>query len=89
MHDFLDPALGKAIPYGVYDLGANSGWVSDSCDQDTAAFAVATLRKREPALPGGPAPALACTHQDWRLSAANTDWPGQSSDEPLAGGASG
>ena len=44
VHDFLDPALGKAIPYGVYDLGANSGWVSVGCDHDTAAFAVATLR---------------------------------------------
>src|SRR5450756_495240 len=44
VHDFLDPALGKAIPYGVYDLGADSGWVSVGCDHDTAAFAVATLR---------------------------------------------
>ena len=44
MHDFADPAPGKAIPYGVYDLGANSGWVSAGCDHDTAAFAVATLR---------------------------------------------
>jgi len=44
VHDFLDPALGKAIPYRVYDIGANSGWVSVGCDHDTAAFAVATLR---------------------------------------------
>ena len=44
VHDFLDPALGKAIPYGVYDIGANSGWVSVGSDHDTAAFAVATLR---------------------------------------------
>jgi hypothetical protein len=43
VHDFLDPALGKAIPYGVYGLGANSGWVSVGCDH-AAAFAVATLR---------------------------------------------
>jgi transposase len=42
--DFLDPALGKAIPYGVYDIGANTGWVSVGSDHDTAAFAVATLR---------------------------------------------
>jgi Rhodopirellula transposase DDE domain len=41
VHDFLDPALGKAIPYGVYDIGANSGWVSVGSDHDTAAFAVA------------------------------------------------
>jgi hypothetical protein len=45
MHDFPDPQLGKAIPYGVYDLGANAGWVSVGCDHDTASFAVATLRR--------------------------------------------
>jgi hypothetical protein len=43
VHDFPDPELGKAIPYGVYDLGANAGWVSVGTDHDTAAFAVATL----------------------------------------------
>jgi hypothetical protein len=45
VHDFPDPTLGKAIPYGVYDLGANTGWVSVGCDHDTAAFAVASLRR--------------------------------------------
>ena len=45
MHDFADPALGKAIPYGVYDLTANSGWVSIGIDHDTAEFAVETLRR--------------------------------------------
>ena len=40
-----DPAVGKAIPYGVYDLGANAGWVSVGSDHDTAAFAVASLRR--------------------------------------------
>jgi transposase len=45
VHDFPDPKVGKAIPYGVYDLGANTGWVSVGCDHDTAAFAVATLRR--------------------------------------------
>jgi hypothetical protein len=45
VHDFLDPEVGKAIPYGVYDLGANAGWVSVGTDHDTAAFAVATLRR--------------------------------------------
>src|SRR5680860_1298542 len=44
VHDFPDPAVGKAIPYGVYDVGANTGWVSVGRDHDTAAFAVATLR---------------------------------------------
>ncbi|HZD79421.1 MAG TPA: ISAzo13 family transposase [Actinomycetota bacterium] len=43
MHDFADPALGKAIPYGVYDVGANTGWVVVGTDHDTAEFAVATI----------------------------------------------
>ncbi len=43
MHDFPNPELGKAIPYGVYDLTANAGWVS--VGHDTAAFAVETLRR--------------------------------------------
>ena len=43
VHDFLDGDLGKAIPYGVYDLTANAGWVSVGVDHDTAEFAVATL----------------------------------------------
>jgi hypothetical protein len=45
VHDFPDPKVGKAIPYGVYDLGRNSGWVGVGTDHDTAAFAVATLRR--------------------------------------------
>ena len=45
VHDFPDQELGKAIPYGVYDLAANQGWVSVGVDHDTAAFAVATLRQ--------------------------------------------
>ena len=45
VHDFPDPLLGKAVPYGVYVLGANTGWVSVGVDHDTAAFAVATLRR--------------------------------------------
>lgn len=44
-HDFPDKAVGKAIPYGVYDVAANTGWVSVGCDADTAAFAVQTLRR--------------------------------------------
>jgi transposase len=43
VHDFPDKQLGKAIPYGVYDLGANIGWVGAGTDHDTARFAVATL----------------------------------------------
>jgi len=44
VHDFMDKDLGKAIPYGIYDLSANAGWVSVGTDHDTSAFAVATLR---------------------------------------------
>jgi hypothetical protein len=45
VHDFPDPKVPKAVPYGIYDVAANSGWVSVGCDGDTAAFAVATLRR--------------------------------------------
>lgn len=45
VHDFPDKTLGKAIPYGVYDLGRNVGWVSVGIDHDTAAFAVHTIRR--------------------------------------------
>lgn len=44
VYDFLDAAEGKAVPYGVYDVSQNEGWVSVGVDHDTAAFAVATLR---------------------------------------------
>ena len=43
VHDFPDPEVGKAIPYGVYDLAANEGSVNVGDDHDTAAFAVATI----------------------------------------------
>jgi hypothetical protein len=43
VHDFMGEQ-GKAIPYGVYDVGANTGWVSVGVDHETAAFAVNTLR---------------------------------------------
>src|SRR6266516_4780731 len=44
-HDFPDRQAGKAIPYGIYDLGAGAGWVSVGTDHDTAAFAVASIRR--------------------------------------------
>ena len=44
VYDFIDKEKGKAIPYGVYDIGANAGWVSVGTDHDTAAFAVQTIR---------------------------------------------
>ena len=45
VHDFIDEALGRAIPYGVYDLLRNEGWVSVGCDHDTSEFAVETIRR--------------------------------------------
>lgn len=45
VHDFPDPAVPKAVPYGIYDLSANTGWVTVGSDGDTAEFAVATLRR--------------------------------------------
>lgn len=45
VHDFVDAELGRANPYGVYDLGSNSAWVSVGTDHDTASFAVATVRR--------------------------------------------
>jgi hypothetical protein len=45
VHDFLDPVLGKAIPYGVYDLFRNEGWVNVGIDHDTAEFAVESIRR--------------------------------------------
>src|SRR5258708_16018190 len=45
VHDFLDKELGKAIPYGVYDLLRNEGWVNVGIDHDTAEFAVESIRR--------------------------------------------
>lgn len=59
VHDFKDKILGKAIPYGVYDVGRNEGWVNVGCDHDTAEFAVNSLRswfnnpERQLAYPAG------------------------------------
>jgi len=43
-HDFPDKKLGKVVPYGVYDIGKNTGWVSVGISSDTAEFAVNTIR---------------------------------------------
>ncbi len=45
VHDFPDPEMPKAVPYGVYDVGADEGWVSVGDDGDTAAFAVASIKR--------------------------------------------
>ena len=44
-HDFPDEELGKAVPYGIYDMAANTGWVNVGTDGDTAAFAVESIRR--------------------------------------------
>ena len=44
VHDFKDPELGKATPYGIYDIAANQGWVNVGVDHDTAQFAVNSIR---------------------------------------------
>ena len=45
VHDFLIPELGRASPYGVYDIADNAGWVSVGIDHDTASFAVNSIRR--------------------------------------------
>src|SRR5271170_3677460 len=45
VHDFLIKELGRAVPYGIYDLAANAGWVAVGVNNDTAAFAVQTIRR--------------------------------------------
>ena len=62
VHDFPDLELGKAIPYGIYDLAADTGWVNVGTDHDTAAFAVESIRRwwddaGQRRLPGRPAAA--------------------------------
>jgi len=45
VHDFIDPKLARAVPYGVYDIANNTGWVSVGTDHDTASFAVNAIRR--------------------------------------------
>ena len=45
VHDFPEDGLGKAVPYGIYDIAANAGWVNVGTDHDTAAFAVESIRR--------------------------------------------
>ena len=45
VHDFKIPELGRAVPYGVYDIAGNTGWVSVGIDHDTASFAVNAIRR--------------------------------------------
>lgn len=45
VHDFIDKELGRATPYGIYDIGRNAGWVNVGVDHDTAEFAVESIRR--------------------------------------------
>lgn len=45
VHDFIDKNLGRANPYGVYNIGSNTGWISVGTDHDTASSAVETIRR--------------------------------------------
>jgi hypothetical protein len=45
VHDFADPALGKVVPYGIYDVANNEGWVNVGDSADTAEFAVESIRR--------------------------------------------
>jgi hypothetical protein len=45
VYDFIDKAVGKANPYGIYDVGRNAGWVNVGQDHDTAQFAVESVRR--------------------------------------------
>jgi len=45
VHDFVDPELGKAVPYGIYDVANNEGWVNVGDNADTAEFAVNSIRQ--------------------------------------------
>ena len=44
-HDFIDPELGKAVPYGIYDVSRNQGWVTVGTSHDTPQFSVASIRQ--------------------------------------------
>ena len=81
VHDFIDKDLGKAIPYGVYDLASNDAWVSVGVDHDTPEFAVesiarwwrymgkkaATPRRSRYSSPPTAAAAMAIEHDCWKL----------------------
>jgi len=45
VHDFIDPKLGRAVPYGIYDLADNKGWGGVGTDHDTASFAVHAINR--------------------------------------------
>ncbi len=80
-HDFLDRQTGKAIPYGIYDTATNTGWVSVGTDHDTAAFAVASIRRWWQAQGRLPHPRV----EDRTRHAGCRDGPGDHRLPPAAG----
>jgi Rhodopirellula transposase DDE domain len=58
VHDFINPKLSRAVPYGVYDITNNVGWVSVGTDHDTASFAANAIRRSTSAIrrPGADPP---------------------------------
>ena len=68
VHDFLIPELGRAAPYGVYDIADNAGWVSVGIDHDTASFAVNAIRRWWQAMGRAryPQRQAASDHRRWR-----------------------
>ena len=56
VYDFIIPELGRANPYGVFDLAKNVGWVSVGVDHDTSAFAVEAIRRWWHLMGAGPYP---------------------------------
>ncbi len=70
VHDLPDPQMPKAVPYGIYDLAANTGWVSVGCDGDTAAFAGEAPRSAPRCVRPGPSRGEICAHGlVWPVSA--------------------
>ena len=70
-HDFPDEELGKAVPYGVYDVAGDTGWVSVGGSSDTAEFAVSTIRWSPPTREDRTVP----EHGDTRTPSLSTDRP--------------
>ncbi len=78
-HDFPDPALGKAIPHGVYDPTTNERWVSVGTNHDPSAFAVQSIRswwRQE----GVGLRALLLVMLDWVVRRVRGRWPGSGTE---------
>ena len=76
VHDFLIRGKGRAVPYGIYDIGENAGWVSVGVDHDTASFAVNAIRRWWQLMGARPLSRCQASHhhrrwrwQQWRAAA--------------------